>query len=365
MIDERAPAPEELADRAAALVPLLRRNAVEADRLRRVPDENIQALDEAGVFMMARPPGRGGHGADPTTIARVMTSIASGCPATAWVVTIINSVAYLAELLPEAALQEIYATPRVRIAAVFGRSGAVLDPVQGGYRVRGQGLWPFNSGCHHAHWDLLRVTLAEPDGTMTPAFAGVPMAELTIEDDWNVMGAVGTGSNSVSCQALFVPAHRVAPIRQSAQSLVDPTLSMATGVALPLGMTRYAIESFLEIANAHGVAHLGYERMVDAPIVQAAYATAAVKAKLMEAFQHWTLLGTDEDAAVLQATSTACMRLAREAIEALYEVCPSSELKTDRPLQRLLRDVHAFEHQHALTPFICNELYGRTLGTPR
>jgi hypothetical protein len=41
---------EELISRAQALIPLLRANAILADQLGRLPDENVRALEEAGLF---------------------------------------------------------------------------------------------------------------------------------------------------------------------------------------------------------------------------------------------------------------------------------------------------------------------------
>jgi len=46
-------------------------------------------------------------------------------------------------------------------------------------------------------------------------------------------------------------------------------------------------------------------------------------------------------------------------IERLLALCPSTEIHRTRPIQRLLRDMHVFEHQHAATPFINYELFGR------
>jgi alkylation response protein AidB-like acyl-CoA dehydrogenase len=364
-----APAPAELIARAESLVPLLRENAVRAEELRRLPDDSVRALDDAGLFLMTRPVRYGGYGTDADTVLNVLAVIASGCPATTWVMSIYTGVGHLAELLSEEALTEIYAHPRSRIAGVFGRVGAVVDRVDGGFRVRDGGRWPFNSGCHHAAWDLLRVMVAEPDGSSTPAFAAVPMSELTICDDWHVMGAAGTGSNSVTCAELFVPEHRVTRLTMDARSLIPPDVALACGVALPLGMARYALEVFRVLARARGIAALGYERMVDAPVVHAAVATAAVNVKMIEAFVQWGLSATAataggldaDDDAIIRAGHARCFRLAREAIEALYEVCPSSEIYSTTPIQRLLRDVHVFEHQHQLAPFINNELSGRRL----
>jgi alkylation response protein AidB-like acyl-CoA dehydrogenase len=368
--EPEAPTGDELIQRAESLVPLLRKNAIAAERLRRLPDESVRALDEAGIFRMVQPVHRGGFGTDPQTISKVTTLIASGCPSTTWIMLIYSAVAQLAELLPDEALAEMYASPHPKISGVFGRAGAVIEPVAGGYRVRGSGRWPFNSGCNHAQWDLLRLVIEEPAGSTWPAFAAVPLSDLTIVDDWNVMGASGTGSNSVTCEDLFIPEHRVTKLTTSdVRTVLREDLTAAHTAALPLGMTRYAFEAFRELAETHGIQHLGYERMVDAPVVHAGMGTAAVNIKLIEAFQQWAMSATDaetahftpEDTALRRVGSARCFRLARETIQTLFELCPSSEIHSERPIQRLLRDVYVFEHQHANSLYINNELYGRHL----
>ena len=46
----------------------------------------------------------------------------------------------LAEMLSDEALAEIYAYPHPKIAGVFGKTGAVLESIDGGFRVRGGAL---------------------------------------------------------------------------------------------------------------------------------------------------------------------------------------------------------------------------------
>jgi alkylation response protein AidB-like acyl-CoA dehydrogenase len=137
---------------------------------------------------------------------------------------------------------------------------------------------------------------------------------------------------------------------------------------MPLGMARYALQLFLELARTSGINHLGYARMGDAPVVQAAVARAAVDIKLIEAFQQHRLAarasGADLDAneaAVLAIGPVRCFELARGVIESLFALAPSTEIQRARPLQRLLRDVHAFQHQHAAAPYIAYEQFGRRL----
>lgn len=364
--DRPPPSSHELAGRAAALVPLLRENGPKTEQLRCLPDASIRAIEEAGLFRMLQPVARGGYGTDAATISHVMTTIASACASTTWVMMIYSSVAQLAELLSEEALAEIYAGPHPRIAGVFGRAGAVVERVEGGFRVRGEGTWPFNSGCRHATWDLLKMTVQEPDGSTWPAFAAVPMSDLKFCDDWDVIGAMGTGSNSVSCGELFIPEHRVAAVPEDLRGVIRSDVSAATNCALPLGMARHALEAFVNLAKTRGINQLGYARMGDAPVVQAAVAEAVVDVKLIECYQQWVLSPytagatiDTQDAAVMSIGSVRCFELARGIIERLFALCPSSEIQRTKSLQRLLRDIHVFERQHAATPFLNYEMFGK------
>src|ERR1700733_3279149 len=371
MLDGKPAAPnsEELISRAQSLIPLLRSNANLADRLGHVPDENIRAIEEAGLLRMLMPVNRGGYWTDAATAATAMTHIASGCPSTAWVLQIYSGIGRMAEVFPEETLAEIYAeTPNARFAGTFGSAGAVCEPVDGGYRIRDRGRWPYNSGCHHADWDLLRVSIDERDGSTSEGFCLIPLSELSIADDWHVMGAAGTGSNSVECGQLFIPERRVSGrIAAGSKLLQVGDMGYAFIAALPLGMARYALEAFHDLAKGRGIRMLGYEKMYDAAVVQTAIATAHTNIKMIEAYQHWVLStlqpGAERitDPQLTGAGGTLCYKLAREAIERLFDVCPTDEIRLDRPIQRLLRDLIAFTHQGAMAPYVNWERYGRHL----
>ena len=371
MLDDKPamPSSAELISRAESLIPLLRANANLADRLGRVPDENVTAIEEAGLFRMLMPVKRGGYGTGAAAAAAAMTHIASGCPSTAWVMSIYSGIGRMAESLPEQTLAAIYAqAPDAKFAGTFAAAGAACAAVDGGIRIRGRGRWPFNSGCHHADWDLLRVSIEERDGTTSDAFCLIPLAELTIADDWHVMGAAGTGSNSVECGELFIPEHRISRrIADAFKALQVGDGGYAFTAALPLGMARYALEAFHDLARNRGIRMLGYERMYDSAIVQTAIATAHTNIKMIESYQHWVLStlqpGAERitDPMLTGAGGTQCYKLAREAIERLFDVCPTDEIRLDRPIQRLLRDLLAFTHQGAMAPYANWERYGRYL----
>ena len=63
------------------LLPQLRERAQVTEDLRRLPDENIQALDEVGFFKLIQPSQWGGMECDPTVFYEAVRRLASS-PAT-------------------------------------------------------------------------------------------------------------------------------------------------------------------------------------------------------------------------------------------------------------------------------------------
>ena len=73
------PTAAELVARARALQPLLREHAAETEADRRVADECIAALGEAGLFKVSVPRRYGGHEATLRTMLDVSAAVRLGC----------------------------------------------------------------------------------------------------------------------------------------------------------------------------------------------------------------------------------------------------------------------------------------------
>ena len=82
------PSREEIIDRAAALVPVLRDRAAEAEQLRRIPDETIADLHEAGLWRILRPERYGGWITDFAVMVDVSIELGRGCASTSWVTSV-------------------------------------------------------------------------------------------------------------------------------------------------------------------------------------------------------------------------------------------------------------------------------------
>jgi alkylation response protein AidB-like acyl-CoA dehydrogenase len=90
----------ELVRRARELGPRLAANAAEAERARRIPEDSIDAVVEAGLFRITVPRRFGGYEVDLQTKLEVSAALAEGDGSTAWVVTLVNVCSWLAASSP-------------------------------------------------------------------------------------------------------------------------------------------------------------------------------------------------------------------------------------------------------------------------
>ena len=136
---------QALVARAAELVPLLRASAVRAEQDRRLPEENLAALDKAELLRLRTPKRFGGIEADMRTYTDVVAEIGRGCGSTAWVVFISTATVWVACHFPEETQREIFGpNPDARFIGLLAPL-STATAVNGGYRVAGK--WPFASGC--------------------------------------------------------------------------------------------------------------------------------------------------------------------------------------------------------------------------
>ncbi len=184
------------------LQPLFRQNAAQARQERKVPAENIQALQDAGFFLALQPRIWGGHELNPQDFFRMQMAIAEACMSTAWAAGIVAVHAFQIALMDCRAQQDVWEKDiHTRISSSYAPMGKV-EPVDDGFRFSGR--WGWSSGCDHCTWALLGGLL--PDGSYRTFL--VPRSDYVIEDTWHSMGLQGTGSNDIVVTDAFVPDYR-------------------------------------------------------------------------------------------------------------------------------------------------------------
>ena len=108
---------------ARTLIPILSRNAVQAEADRRAVPESIQAIRDAGLFHMMFPKRAGGTGHKLITHIETVAELAKGCPGTAWAFGLLSGVTASAAFLARRS------TP-ARVPENRGRRGSlIVNPV--------------------------------------------------------------------------------------------------------------------------------------------------------------------------------------------------------------------------------------------
>ena len=378
------PAADELIARAAALRPLLERNAPQGDADRRIPEETIDALAEAGLFKITVPRRFGGYEVDIRTKIEVSAAVAEGDGATGWIVALVNVCHWLAGLLRDQAQQDIFgADPDARVCGVLAPSPTTRR-VDGGLVVSGR--WPWASGSLHATWCLVGALDRDADGAIAgPVLAFAPMSELTVEDTWFVAGMKGTGSNTLVAEEVFVPDHRLLPMvpaigNEYPTEHVDEVLYRSSFIPVLaiilvgplLGLARAARDLVIAKAPSRAISLTSFKHQTDSVAFQVEVARAAMMADT--AYLH-AMRSADviDDAArrgeKLDYVTRARVRadtgwageMARLAIDRFVSAHGASSFADANPMQRIWRDANTAGRHAVVNPSVNLEVYGKAL----
>lgn len=353
----RAPGHADVLNRVEALVPGLRSRAEETERQRRLPEETMQELQDAGVFHILAPTGVGGYGLGAHTYGEAIRRLARGCASTAWTAGHLAEHAWMLARWPREVQDEVFAGGLMPLAAATSAPVGSARKVPGGYAI--SGYWSFASGVLHSQWALLAV---QHDGARLQAL--VALAELDLLDAWHTDGLRGTGSNDLRADSLFVPDGRVmdwavlsGPRSPGARLHPEPLISapMATllnlvAPAAALGSAEYALELFrgqlLRAKETNGVR----TRQADYVPAQTRYAKAS--GRVTTAQLHWqaalsvlTRAGCASpepepvERASFRLSLAQSAEAAQDAVRLAVAGSGGSVHRLSHPLQRIQRDV--------------------------
>ena len=294
-VESSIPSAAELVERARAMIPTLKARARKATEIRRVPDETIAEMHEAGFFRILQPKRWGGYEMHPNVFFDVQKLLAEGCMSTGWVYGVVGGHPYELALFPDQAQQDVWSEDNsILISSSYQPVGKV-EHAEGGFYLSGR--WGFSSGSDHCQWVLLGAVVPpakEGDAPDMRTFL-VPRTDYTIEDAWHVFGLQGTGSQDIVVNRVFVPEYRThravdgflcqnpgqqendAPLFRLPWAQVFLRLVSTSA----LGGTRAAINAALEISQSRISTNTGKASKSD-PILLGAIAKAYAQLDEME-----------------------------------------------------------------------------------
>jgi alkylation response protein AidB-like acyl-CoA dehydrogenase len=377
-----APPRGELLRRVAEVAPVLRRHAIWNEEHRLLHEEVVSALTEAELLKTRVPAQHGGFESNTRTQVEVLSELARADGSASWVTGVWSISTWAAGLFPDAAQEEVFATPDVRISGIISPT-AMAAPAPGGIVVNGQ--WAFNTGAQQSQWGTMATVLVGPEGPQ-PVMTLIPLSDLETLDDWHTTGLRGSGSVTSVAHDVFVPPHRVLPLgalmsgRGGAGSNADhllhrvPIMPMAcvTVGATALGIAKAARDAFFERLPGRKITYTDYDDQSRAPLTHLQVGDAEIRideaefhvlrlADLIDrknaADEPWTL------AERLRARLDigAATQRAKEAVEVLSAASGASSVHLDVPIQRIERDMRTLSLHAVMQPTTNTELYGRYL----
>jgi 3-hydroxy-9,10-secoandrosta-1,3,5(10)-triene-9,17-dione monooxygenase len=363
------------------LLPEIRARAAETERLGVVPNDIVQKLTDAGVFRAVQPCQWGGLELDHATFYEGMVLIASACPSTGWVASVVGVHPWQIALFANAAQRDVWGDdPDARASSALAPTGSV-QRVDGGFHLSGR--WPFSSGVDHCGWALLGGVIPDDSGGEFRTFL-VPRRDFSIDhDSWQVTGLAGTGSKDIMVAGAFVPEHRTHSVvdvyhgRDPGFTVNDRPyfrlpwrLVFGYTIAAPaIGAAIGAVDAFIDNnrvrVSAYGGPPVARDPAVNRPLARALIATDTARSRLAATWQE------------MRATIEAGRTIPYERrVQALYEAalahhgCTSAvydlvgvnggrTMRADAALQRHFRDLLAMRNHPAANLEFSGNLYAQ------
>ncbi|MSQ05658.1 MAG: hypothetical protein EXR54_04630 [Dehalococcoidia bacterium] len=352
--------------------PTLLAHMEESERQGKLAQASVDAFSAAGLYGLKLPAELGGIEADPMLQVEVIEAVSRIHPTAGWNLFICGTGIGLAgAFLPAAAIPEVFgnvsdngrSTP---IAAGVLRPRGQASPVPGGYRVSGR--WPFASGVRNAQWFCGGAAVAgsgtNPGTVPEVRMIFVPISQVTLHDNWQVLGLQGTGSCDVSVDALFVPnkftwvawknPQRGGPLYRMGR----PAFVAAEHAAFALGAGRLALDAIIELAQGKQRGYtpetpaIARRGVFQRDLAEADLKLRAARSLLLEVYEDvWATacagqaLTSQQQAETRSATCYAT-QVSAEAATLAYRYGGGEANYLTSILQRCLRDINgAAQHQ--------------------
>jgi len=370
-------------ERARALIPRVAERASAAAAARQLPAETIDEYRAAGILRILQPRRFGGMQGRFSLFSRIVEELTYGCASSAWVYAVLAEHQWIIAQYPEEAQIDVWGEDPEAVASSSLAPREAARRVPGGWRLSGR--YPFSSGCDYAQWAIIGTFLGERGDPRHIAYLLVPLAEVEIVDDWQVLGLLGTGSKSLILRDVFVPEHRSVMVSDlfagtPPGALVHPdypVLRAPRGFLVSYSLPPVAIalgRRALEIACAALATRVsrGVTKVAESEVVQMAIGEAAAAIDVATLLLH---TGRESSTAAVSSgrkiTEAEALRARRDmvyaqhqvswAVDRLCEMDGARWVYDNDQLGAIRRDVMTILTHHAASRQAAMAPYGRML----
>jgi len=362
---------DEAISRAKKIAAVCAENAERAEKLRRMPPENVKAMEESDLIGLIIPKERGGYGIDSwMMVADVVSEVGRVCGSSGWCFDLLIQHQWVFGMYPPEAQDMVYkADPRPKIGTSFMPVGKT-QPAPGGFRLTGE--WSFSSGIDHSDWAIVGAPVFPANGGGPPdiRFFLLNRDQFTVRDTWNAMGLRGSGSNNVVANDVLVREEHTLRAAEFAMGTAPGTktnkgvmfrepgyTAFPFGIFCPLiGIARGAYDCFVEFAK-NRQASPGRDQQSQLYSAQRVVGEAAAEidaayllAKSIDDMLQTSLPLNEAQTVASKRNFALASRLAMRAVDRMMEISGARGIGDSNPLQRFWRDMHAAANHVAWNP---------------
>jgi 4-hydroxyphenylacetate 3-monooxygenase len=376
--------PNPLLEDLKALLPTIAANAAQAEKDRKVPEQNIALLKSIGLHRAFQPRAYGGLEMSLPAFCDCIALLAGACASTAWAMSLLCTHSHQLAMFSKQMQDELWlenpdATASSSIAP-FGK----VEEVEGGVLFSGQMGW--SSGSDHAEWAIMGCRRHNTEGGQDYCFAVLPRSDYQVLDDWFALGMRGSGTKTLSVDNVFVPNHRI----QKAKDMMEGKSAgfglypdskiyytpyrpyFASGFStVSLGVAERMLEAFRDKTRNRVRAYTGAQVGAATPalmrLAESTHQVAAARAFLEKTWQEHAEHGErhvypSKDTLAFWRTNQAyAVKMCIQAVDRLFEAAGGGAWMENNELQRLWRDAH-MTGAHAYTDYdVCAQILGREL----
>jgi indole-3-acetate monooxygenase len=244
---------------------LLFDRAVANEQAGKLAPDVFQILIDVGAIHAMVPRSLGGSEFGAMDKLRLIETLAQIDGSAAWVTMATGfCTAAAAAYLPDAAVEKIFHSGQRGVIAGAGAPTGVARTVPGGFTVTGH--WRYGSGILHAGWAHCG-TVVEVDGSRLQNAGGapitrmcyVPMEQVRLGENWDVIGLRATGSVDFFVDSVFVPEEFTclssAPVHRRGSAIFGQSFTLATYIghsAWAIGSARRLMDELAKFVRAQG-----------------------------------------------------------------------------------------------------------------
>lgn len=353
-----------------ALASLAGARVDDMEREGRLPADLAAMFADSGLFRQLVPQDMGGGQRHPRDFVDCIETLSAENASAGWCVMIAATTAAMSGWMAEPYATEVFGSP----AGVWGGAYAPLGrAVADGSSWRLTGTWPWGSGSQNCTW--FGGGAICDDGVFRLLY--VPAEEVTIVENWDVVGLRGTGSHDWSVSDALVPFGRSvdllggSPVHPGSLYRFPLFGLLALGLAgVSLGIGRAALGAVSELAGAKTPSlqrrKLAERSTVQAEVARSSAALGAAKSFVHEAIDEaWAVAEegrapTIDERAKLRLAATHAAHTAADVARSAFTLGGGTSVRNSSPLGRHLCDANVVT-QHLMVSPVTFETVGRVL----